>query len=33
MANIDEAIVDAIQQAGNALCELLAKAFGSDEED
>ena len=33
MANIDEAIVDAIQQAGNALCELLAKAFGTDEEE
>ena len=32
MANIDE-LLDAIQQAGNALCELLVKAFGSDEEE
>lgn len=33
MANIDEAIVDAIQQAGNALCELFVKAFEPDEEE
>jgi hypothetical protein len=33
MANIDEAIVDAIQHASNALCELFVKAFGSDEEE
>lgn len=32
MANMDE-LLDAIQQAGNALCELLAKAFGPDEEE
>ena len=33
MANIDEAIVDASQQAGKALCELFAKAFEPDEEE
>ena len=32
MANFDE-VLDAIQQAGNALGELVAKAFGSDEEE
>lgn len=32
MANIDE-LLDAIQQAGNALCELFIKAFEPDEEE
>lgn len=32
MANIDE-MLDAIQQAGNALCELFVKAFEPDEEE
>ena len=32
MANIDE-VLDAIQQAGNALCELFVKAFEPDEEE
>ena len=33
MANIDEAIVDAIKHACNALCELFVKAFEPDEEE
>ena len=32
MANIDE-LLDAIQHAGNALCELFVKAFEPDEEE
>lgn len=32
MANIDE-LLDVIQQAGNALCELFVKAFEPDEEE
>lgn len=32
MANINE-VLDAIQQAGNALCELFVKAFEPDEEE
>lgn len=32
MANIDE-VLDAIQQAGNALYELFVKAFEPDEEE
>lgn len=32
MANIDE-VLDAIQQAGNALCKLFVKAFEPDEEE
>mgnify|MGYP000854341040 CR=1 FL=1 len=32
MANINE-VFDAIQQAGNALCELFVKAFEPDEEE
>jgi hypothetical protein len=32
MANIDE-VLDAIQHAGNILCELFVKAFEPDEEE
>ena len=32
MANINE-VLDAIQQAGNALCELFVKTFEPDEEE